>query len=70
MSSAKPVKLVAQEPWPPRNLTHEEKEAMVSAGGQARNDTLFVLMLHTGPKARDRGQTCTTIACGRCEGWQ
>jgi integrase/recombinase XerD len=45
------VKLVAQEPRPPRHLTDKKEEALIaaaSARGQVRDYTLLVLMLHTG----------------------
>jgi integrase/recombinase XerD len=54
--ASKPVKLVAQEPRPPRHLTDKEEEALIaaaSAGGQVRDYTLLVLMLHTGLRARE-----------------
>ena len=54
--SSKPVKLVAQEPRPPRHLTDKEEEALIaaaSAGAQRRDYTLLVLMLHTGLRARE-----------------
>jgi integrase/recombinase XerD len=56
---SKPVKLVAQEPRPPRHLTDRQEEALVAAvtaSGHRRDSTLLILMLHTGLRARE---TCT-----------
>ena len=53
---SKPVKLVAQEPRPPRHLTDKEEEALVAAvdqSGNLRDRTLLVVMLHTGLRARE-----------------
>lgn len=53
---SKPVKLVAQEPRPPRHLTDRQEEALVAAvtaGSNKRDRTLLVLMLHTGLRARE-----------------
>lgn len=50
------VKLVAQEEQPPRHLADGEEEALVaavSAGGNLRDRTIIVLMLHTGLRARE-----------------
>ena len=50
------VKLVAQEEQPPRHLTDTEEEALVAAvtaGGNLRDRTIIVLMLHTGLRARE-----------------
>lgn len=50
------VKLVAQEAQPPRHLTDTEEEALVAAvtaGGNLRDRTILVLMLHTGLRARE-----------------
>jgi integrase/recombinase XerD len=50
------VKLVAQEEQPPRHLTDREEEALlaaVSAGGNLRDRTIIVTMLHTGLRARE-----------------
>ena len=50
------VKLVAQEEQPPRHLADREEEALlaaVSAGGNLRDRTIIVMMLHTGLRARE-----------------
>jgi integrase/recombinase XerC len=50
------VKLVTQEAQPPRHLTDAEEEALVAAvtvGGNLRDRTIIVLMLHTGLRARE-----------------
>lgn len=50
------VKLVPQEEQPPRHLTDAEEEALVAtvtAGGNLRDRTIIVLMLHTGLRARE-----------------
>ncbi|MBF6613865.1 MAG: tyrosine-type recombinase/integrase [Chloroflexi bacterium] len=50
------VKLVAQVAQPPRQLTDTEEEALVAAvtaGGNLRDRTIIVLMLHTGLRARE-----------------
>lgn len=50
------VKLVAQEEQPPRHLSDGEEEALVaavSAGGNLRDLTMIVVMLHTGLRARE-----------------
>lgn len=53
---SRPAKLVTQEPRAPRHLTDREEEALVAAtGGQGRDYTLLVLMLHTGLRA---GEVC------------
>jgi integrase/recombinase XerC len=50
------VKLVPQEEQPPRHLTDAEEESLVAAvtaGGNLRDRTIIVLMLHTGLRARE-----------------
>jgi integrase/recombinase XerC len=53
---ARPVKMVAEEPRPPRHLTDQQEAALlaaVTAGGNLRDRTLLVVMLHTGLRAQE-----------------
>ncbi len=53
---AAPVKLVPAEPSPPRQLTDSEEEALVTAvmaHGSVRDQTILILMLHTGLRAQE-----------------
>ncbi|WP_374017391.1 hypothetical protein ABU162_25055 [Paenibacillus thiaminolyticus] len=48
---SKPVKLVQDEKVSPRQMTDKEKAALVAAaehGGSLRDQTLIIVMLHTG----------------------
>lgn len=50
------VKLVAEEPRPPRHLTDQQESALVAAvtdSGNLRDRTVLVLMLHTGLRAQE-----------------
>lgn len=56
--SARVVKLVEQTPRPPRHLSDKEESDLVAAvteGGNLRDYTLVVLLLHTGLRV---GETC------------
>lgn len=53
---ARPVRFVRQTPAPPRGLNDREEQALVRAvmaHGPARDQTLIVLMLHTGLRAHE-----------------
>jgi len=53
---ARTVKLVAEEPRPPRHLTDQQESALiaaVTASGNLRDRTILVLMLHTGLRAQE-----------------
>lgn len=60
---ALPVRFVRQELAPPRGLTAKEEEALiraVMAHGNERDQTLIVVMLHTGLRA---GEICALQRC-------
>jgi integrase/recombinase XerD len=53
---AAPVKLIPYEPAAPRHLNDHEEEALlaaVTATGGLRDQTIIILMLHTGLRARE-----------------
>jgi integrase/recombinase XerD len=53
---AAPVKLIPYEPTAPRHLDDHEEEALlaaVTASGSLRDQTIIILILHTGLRARE-----------------
>ncbi|WP_374050062.1 hypothetical protein [Paenibacillus larvae] len=48
---SKPVKLVPEEKVSPRQMTDKEEDALIAAtehGGSLRDQTILIVMLHTG----------------------
>lgn len=67
------VKLIPAHPGTPRHLNDDDEEALVravSASGRLRDQTMIVLMLHTGLRARE---VCTLqrthVTLGKRSGW-
>ncbi len=56
INPAAPVKLVGEEPTPPRHLSDQEEQALVATvarQGTLRDRTIIQLLLHTGLRARE-----------------
>lgn len=50
---ASPIKFVPKEATPPRHLSDDEEEALVAAVNALRDQTIIILLLHTGLRAQE-----------------